>query len=797
MDPYLHKIIYSSSSGFKIVPYNTKLKNYWLFDLKDQLIGYDSKSGFVTIKKIKYPFLWLNEIVKLFRYIFYPQFRIKTVLEGLKIEIKKIQSEEDKYTYLRVVKTFKEKVVDRHNQRKGFLRTVFPTEELDRELTNLVEKSEIDSPLREEFKKGISTGTFALSNETLPEFIKFAIKYKLLPLSYQCLKYIHTLTDLITRQGLTIDQFNVICKFYQELCFSQNSSPTQNYLRKIKDLIDGAVRESPYADKHPKNFINSESDFKKLIIFAKNHNFSYLLEQCKKEFDNKYRSLFKKSVDLKIQEGCKSQEGYKKILETAYTKKNALLLDPNDFSEVLNEALDLGFDQEAKTIYEILIENCAHLCLKITFEELENQTQVDPKLAEGYFKVLQEYSFKMKQFDPNNCLFLGISLLFDNTLFCPHRGLEVFRNFFSLFIWDYPEYASEKIKNQCCYLAHNERFYKDFCPKSRITDLSKEGDFNLTISEIITIYSDAIKVANHPGFNGLKIYFLDIISPSLVFKKLEKELPSLPQNEKDVLIDLVRTLFYPILTASFKYSSFRYAQFIIDFEKFLTIHSKKHANFQFNDVNTHNVKLKLPNDIIMHLHREILKKSHYFKSLFDNNMKEATQSEIFIDEPAPAFIDLLKYLYTNEVEITEENILAILILSEKYQIESKAFIKSLVYRWVFNLIIQLKNSLQEGDSISLEIWSSFLEFDQIYGDHWLSQDIYEYIILSINQYLLIEKENFSNNSNTQKSLNITLEIFKERQSFLEKNIMHLDRIHFYDLKIKPLHPQIANILKKL
>lgn len=74
-----------------------------------------------------------------------------------------------------------------------------------------------------------------------------------------------------------------------------------------------------------------------------------------------------------------------------------------------------------------------------------------------------------------------------------------------------------------------------------------------------------------------------------------------------------------------------------------------------------------------HVHRMILaNQSHFFFKLFyDNQFKEANQRRMSIQAPIDAFEKILKFLYTATIEVTEnvEEILAILELSRRYEIQ--------------------------------------------------------------------------------------------------------------------------------
>ena len=73
------------------------------FAMEDHLISYDPLKRITVVQKYKSSFAWINEIIKFFRNLFYPEIRISTVLEGLSVEAIKITTNQERLFYIRFI----------------------------------------------------------------------------------------------------------------------------------------------------------------------------------------------------------------------------------------------------------------------------------------------------------------------------------------------------------------------------------------------------------------------------------------------------------------------------------------------------------------------------------------------------------------------------------------------------------------------------------------------------------------------------------------------------------------------
>lgn len=112
------------------------------YDLAQQVLSYDIKNGFTAAPKYSTAYPLLNEIIKFFRNLFYPQTNISTLIQGIITEAKKITKQE-KNSYFEFAKVFKERVVDQHNFQAGGLRTFINTAELDQLLESLAQSTQL------------------------------------------------------------------------------------------------------------------------------------------------------------------------------------------------------------------------------------------------------------------------------------------------------------------------------------------------------------------------------------------------------------------------------------------------------------------------------------------------------------------------------------------------------------------------------------------------------------------------------------------------------------------------------
>ena len=194
---------------------------------------------------------------------------------------------------------------------------------------------------------------------------------------------------------------------------------------------------------------------------------------------------------------------------------------------------------------------------------------------------------------------------------------------------------------------------------------------------------------------------------------------------------------------------------MVAFEQTLT-HYFADSGAQFNDPVTSDIKLKLSDGTILHLHKKILSRSPYFRSMIADEFKESKQAEfVLVDENKDVLIDLLKYLYQNELEITNLNVLGVFSLAQKYHIEPFLPLMARIHLWMRSCVWELSQS-KEGDSIDLETLNTLMEIATMLKEKYLIQNIYSYVFLSMNQYVISKN-------------NITADQFEERKIFLKQH----------------------------
>jgi len=87
-----------------------------------------------------------------------------------------------------------------------------------------------------------------------------------------------------------------------------------------------------------------------------------------------------------------------------------------------------------------------------------------------------------------------------------------------------------------------------------------------------------------------------------------------------------------------------------------------------NDPHFADIHFQLGDNVTIHAHRVLLSaRSDYFHTIFEAAFKERGQSFIPLqDIKEDVFTPLLTYLYTNEIDITGENIVDLLLCSDRF-----------------------------------------------------------------------------------------------------------------------------------
>jgi len=168
---------------------------------------------------------------------------------------------------------------------------------------------------------------------------------------------------------------------------------------------------------------------------------------------------------------------------------------------------------------------------------------------------------------------------------------------------------------------------------------------------------------------------------------------------------------------------------------------KLYQSTEYSDVTLHLQGQSIP------AHKMILaSRAEYFRALFFGGFREASTNSIKLDPDTPltAFMMVLRYIYTGKISldsISEDKILELLLLSNKYQLTS------------------LEQSTQEYliNSVSCENVSKIIEFNNVYSNEEINLACFN--VIDADPTSVLEELNFTS---------ISAESFKEiisRDSF--------------------------------
>jgi hypothetical protein len=707
--------------------------DYEAFNLSNRLISYDSKKGFKIVEKYKTRFPWMNEIIKFFRYVFCPQFHIKNVWKGFAIEAKKLSTTNDKIAYFRLLQSFKENVIHRHHAHSGGWRTPIKTTELDKQLVNLAEEmlqQETSSPVKDEVREWITEGKkLEITEENLLDFLEISKGCNISLLTVKCELKVKEFLWRFDWNTLTIDKIH--------------------FFHQIKEIVNPEIQQAIEKWFNTNSFgylvsnlfqSESKGEIKLLIEFAKTHGYTQIIKACEVKF-----------IKFNNNKLCFYLNNFyipKNKTELISEQRKALSFNSESLDQILRESLDLGLITSPQTIFSFIINHAIYLCVKFCDEGLQNPNlQADQKQFENICGLLQQHAAAISQISDDK-KFKLINAIFDNSLFKPGHGELLLKYIFSDLLWNW-------ISKPTIYEWKVPAYYSE----RNISQLSKD----MSVDQIIFIYRDIIKLANHLHLEEIEYYF----SYSVLFKTLKKSLS--PENEqKNHHLHLIRTILYPVLF-SLSSKCEKFYEEVIEFEQFLSEDIEK-LELVFNDEKTSDVKLKMTDSTILHLHKEVLKKSPYFEALFENRFNSPDLTEILLEEEnTSGFINFIEYLYKNDLIINTENILSIFNLLEKYQAGSYLPLSCRLSKEIHSLISKFTSKSQE-DGIGLEEWKMLIKIAQTYKDKYLIQKIKEYILFSV-----------SDTSVDELLENATLDqiIFTYQRTIQLINHLHLDEIEDY------------------
>jgi hypothetical protein len=486
-------------------------KNCFNFNLDRNLLSYDSKKGFTISPKYATKYQWVNNIVKFFRKLFYPETRISAVLDGFIIEAKKITDNQDKIAHLKIAKVFKDKIIGTHKLQAGNWKTNISTDKFDQELDNLAEsilKNEPNSTFREQVKNALIEGNLKVTKDSLIDLINLSEACNIPDISNLCGYFI---SNTCRKKDPDLDTL----RFFQRVMQQTNSV-------EINDLIKLMFNRALFY-----NFVdsiyNSKSDFSEVISIANECGFSRLKEVCENKFGSMNYNLLiakekKSSIIIPEEKGFETRALY----EFSHEQFSAIRTDTVVLEKILEESIAFGFNKSAIRFYTILLDNVANLCLKSPVEELENAIQENQELLQNYLGILQKYSKNIHQICPDKEQFQVLALLFDGTLFSPERGQKLFKHIFSLYIWDEV--------NSSIFYERRPRNFKEPHPRIRLTEIFEDK------VEMNQMYSEVMAISESLGLDWLKKYFLNsIFSNFITFIFIDEEYAKIRKDVRQTL----------------------------------------------------------------------------------------------------------------------------------------------------------------------------------------------------------------------------------------------------------------------
>lgn len=597
-----------------------------------------------------------------------------------------------------------------------------------------IQRDEVSQATLESFKTGLRTGKFSVGDNNFSELYELSLKYNIPSLTKDCISHVLYRSGKIT--------LNTV-RFLHKLSEKADQELSDNIKSSLKHYNVSPTNE------YLKELINTPNDFKEFIEKSKILNLNKVRDCCESIFQEERFSQTNVRGNLVIPDEAKLTRDE---LEFVYDQASALATKPEDITHIMDNAIELGLAESASRAYSQLLQKASILCRPSPLTDLEAKILMSTNL-QSYLDAIKNYAVKIAQLNPQNEQFKVIAALFDSDLFSPKVGQELFRYLFSSYCW-----SGTSSSNYWKVRTFNT---DDVHPSNKIN--------SLTAPRIIDLYQKSFDVADKLGFNWLKSYFAyHIFSLELISKKLQEELSTLDEVHKEEFISSARSSLSKLLSYPTHELGWSTSNKIVSIENEFRKHLK--SSYQFNDTKTSDVVVVLPGSspteqITLHLHKNVLKQSLYFQSIFSSGFKETNLSEITVkEEESEALIKLIKFMYDGKLEVDEHNVIAILDLSKKYFIEPYLAIASQVNLWFSSYILNL-NNVRQGDDMDIQEWSALLELfsdpqnELLMNSGSLSEDIYKYLILSVKIYMESIDE--------QKEPNLTLVQAKDRLHFLE------------------------------
>ncbi|MFA6915683.1 MAG: BTB/POZ domain-containing protein [Parachlamydiales bacterium] len=601
---------------------------------------------------------------------------------------------------------------------------------------NEFSRDEVSLATKKLFKEGLQTGYFSVNDDNFSEFYELSLKYNIPSLKESCIRH-------VTNGTMNLNKVRFLHKL-NEL----DNQNLKDEIKKFSESID-ALSTKEYL----KNLINTPSEFKEFIEKSKKLDLINTLKICESVFQAKIVSLMNVRADLVISD---DQKLTRNETDFVYDQARALNVKPKDIDLMLGDAIELGLSVSAGEAYSQLLKNTCILCTTSPLPDLEDRI-FKSNGRQHYLDVVKKYAVKMAEIDPKNEQFKMIAALFNNNLFSPEEGQELFKYIFYQVGSSHPK-GGRTFNTEDVY--------------------SRSSINSLNLLNVIALYQKSFNVADKIGIEGLKNYLAhNIFSLGIVSRKLKEELATLDETKKNEFIGSVRSSLFTLLSYPSHELGWLSAKEILSIDNETREHVK--SNYEFNDPKTSDITVLVnPSTeasggtsspsagLTLRLHKSVLGQSTYFRSFFTSGLRETNLPQITInEEESEAFLELVKFMYDGKLAIDENNVIALLELTKKYHVEPHILIAAQVHLWFSDYIKKLKEKVQEGDPIDAQTWNVLLEIfndphnEFLMNSKSLREDIYKYLILSVNTYMKSIDE--------QKEPNLTHAQAKERLQLLE------------------------------
>lgn len=640
---------------------------------QDKIVVYHPGSGLSEIAKFQTIVPGVNWFIKLFRYFIEPSSRIENVMRGFEAETIEAKSSQEIIQYLNYTQLFHESVIQKHNRSIWPCQTPLDTKALDHKREALVKKlftEENDQTTAESVRNYFLTGTIELNAETLFKVAAWAHKYQIRSLTHYCDQKVlpifgdESLDLPITENKL---RWMIDVEVYGLEGTKQKILKKTFPVKEIAFLFHGHMDIctqfiQSYPQPNLEDYFRKQNDRMHREKFFEVHPWSELCRDLKQEPHN---------FDVPIKSDTDS-DPYSKLIRD-------VLGSVEEEQTMLEKALNLGLKEAAEEIYNTITERACQLAYPWKFysddwnflEVMRKQPKAQEAL-QARLHLLAAHAKDMAALFPDNAQYSLLQCLFQKS--SPFSREEVFNIFVSV-------------------LAPYILQMGAFSPLCFYEELSSLG--MLKVIKLVNRY------ANYSQNLELQKYVKRHMNGvNLVIKKATEELQHIEGDEalRNQIIDAIRTKTYPMIpfnpdvvdSYNSKNSFKRLTKYVKLFEEAIHIPIE---NTKFNDNKSSDITLKFPNGKELYLHKAILSRSPYFAGMLGLSgyqLKEASQKVLEIndleDSEILIFIELLKYLYTNKLEIDGENGATSLRLAQKFQIEPKF---PLICYWLEQLI---KNS---------------------------------------------------------------------------------------------------------